>query len=144
MKRLFQIEKLKSVSVEKGAGTVVDVLNGPLPRGNGFGTLALFSVEPKGVRGNHYHTEKMERTFIFRGRTKLVCEDVKTKKRDEVILDSKDNPIVTIHTNVAHAYVNIGKENLVALFYGNHPFSPGEKTTVDYRVVPSKLKKKAS
>jgi dTDP-4-dehydrorhamnose 3,5-epimerase-like enzyme len=132
--KLFKLTPLEVITVEKGKGRVIDVMNDPPPENKVFGCLSVFTVEPGGIRANHYHTDKTERTVVISGKARLICVDTRTKKRSETILDGDKPSLVTIPPEVAHAFVNIGRKPFTAVFYGTEKFFPGEKTTRDYKV----------
>ena len=128
---LFEVKPLPKFSFPNGSG--VDILNGPLHH-NEFGCLAIFSVSPKGVRANHYHTDKVENVFAVAGAAKLVLVDVKTRVRQETELRGDRPALVKIFPNVAHAFVNQGDETFTAIFYGEKPHLEDNPATVLYKV----------
>jgi len=128
---LCEVTSLQKFSFPGGYG--IDILNGPLPK-NEFGCLAIFSVNPGGIRANHYHTDKDERVFPVSGHAKLVCVDVRSGEKEELVLNADEPLVVRIPAYVAHAYVNIGDEPFTAIFYGDKPHLENNPATVPYKV----------
>lgn len=116
----------------------MDIMNGPLEPVNSFGCVAVFSMRTRGVRANHYHSDKNERATLIEGECKLVLEHVKTKQREELRITAREPTLVTIPPYVAHAYVNTGKTPFTAIFYGERPHKEGNPKTIPYKVYPSK------
>lgn len=128
---LCEVTRLQKFSFPDGYG--VDILNGPLPK-NEFGCIAIFSVNSGGVRANHYHSDKDEMVFPVSGQAKLVCVDTRTKEKEEIMLKAEEPVVVRIPAYVAHAYVNVGKEQFTAVFYGEKPHLENNPATVPYKV----------
>jgi len=71
-----------------------------------FGQIYFVTFKKKGVvRGNHYHKKWHEWFGVVSGRVEVVLEDVRTKKRKQIILDAKKDQYVRLETGpyIAHA-----------------------------------------
>ena len=62
---------------------------------------AYIELRESTVRGNHYHEVKEEFIYLIQGELLLVVEDIDSKARDSVMLQTGD--IAFISTRVAHA-----------------------------------------
>ena len=90
--------------------------------------------KPGVIRGNHYHLRKSEWFYVIQGKCKLVIEDIKTKKREEIIVDSKENIILNMASNKAHAFKNIGKGQMILLALINEVFDKNDPDTYPYEL----------
>lgn len=72
--------------------------------------IHITSIKPGYIRGNHYHSKRMEWFFIVAGKAKLSLQDIKTKEKICFKLSSKEPKVITIFPNISHAVKNIGKE----------------------------------
>lgn len=71
-----------------------------------FGQIYFVTFAQKGnVRGNHYHKKRHEWFSIVRGRVTVVMEDVRTKKRKEIVLGNRKDAIIRLEITpyIAHA-----------------------------------------
>ncbi len=100
-----------------------------------FGQIYFVTFAKKGaVRGNHYHKRWYEWFGIVEGRVKVVVEDIRTKKRESVILDAKKDKYVRLSTGpyVAHAIQSL--TNYASLVsYADAEWSQND--TYDYKLV---------
>jgi len=79
----------------------------------------LVSIVPGKTRANHYHKKKEEWLAITSGKIALFLENIKSKERKKIILDSnsKDYKIIYIPPFIAHAIKNVGdKEASLVVF----------------------------
>jgi mannose-6-phosphate isomerase-like protein (cupin superfamily) len=63
--------------------------------------LAFIELRQGTVRGNHYHKAKQEFIYVLGGEVLLVLEDIHSKLRQNVTLQTGD--LVVIEPGVAHA-----------------------------------------
>ena len=64
-----------------------------------------------------------------------MVEDIKTKTREEIVVDSSDNLILNLGPNSAHAFQNIGGKEMVLLAFINEIFDKNDPDTYEYRVI---------
>jgi mannose-6-phosphate isomerase-like protein (cupin superfamily) len=62
--------------------------------------IAFIELREGGARGNHYHKNKKEFVYIIQGEVQLVVEDLATRERASVPLETGD--LAEIPTGVAH------------------------------------------
>jgi len=72
--------------------------------------IYIATIKSEKIRGNHYHSKRIEWFFIAAGKAKLYLEDIKTKEKICLKLSSKEPKVITIFPYIAHAVKNIGKE----------------------------------
>lgn len=91
--------------------------------------------KPGVVRGNHYHTQKTEWFYIIQGTCRMVKENIKTKKREEIIIKADDNLIIFMKPLQAHAFENIGNDEMILLAFINEPLDKKNPDTIGYKVI---------
>lgn len=77
-----------------------------------FGQIYFATFAQKGtVRGNHYHKTRHEWFGIVHGKVTVVMEDVRTKKRKEIVLSAKRDANIKLEIvpYVAHAIKSMTK-----------------------------------
>jgi len=77
-----------------------------------FGQIYFVTFDKKGViRGNHYHKKWHEWFGVIHGKVRVCMEDVRTKKRDQIILDAKKDKYIRLETGpyIAHAIKSLTK-----------------------------------
>jgi len=93
----------------------------------------LVLIEPSKTRAKHYHNKKEEWLCICSGKIELILEDIKTKKRETLILDSdsENYDIIYIPPGVAHAVKNISGNKASAVIFSKTPEDPND--TFEYK-----------
>ena len=90
-----------------------------------------FSITKKGVvRGNHFHTRKIERFSVIRGKAKIELREILSNKKFEFIMDGAKPSYVDIPIWYTHNIQNIGYEDLFTVFWINEHYE--EKTSDTY------------
>jgi quercetin dioxygenase-like cupin family protein len=67
---------------------------------DGIRYMAVIETRMGSVRGNHYHKVKEEWIYVMQGELLLMVEDIQTKERASVPLQTGD--LVMIQTGIAH------------------------------------------
>lgn len=131
----YQIEYFEKYNDQRGQ-LVVFLRNSNLKKKEKtFGQIYFVTFEKKGaVRGNHYHKKWEEWFGVISGKVKVILEDVKTKKRVSLTLDSEGKKYVRlkIGPNIAHAIKNATPYAAV-LNYANDEWS--DKDTFPYKIL---------
>lgn len=86
--------------------------------------IHVASIEPGQVRGNHYHSKRIEWFFIIAGKAKLSLQDIKTKEKISFKLSPKQPKVITIFPYIAHAVKNIGKETVYLVSAQSDIYNP--------------------
>lgn len=130
---------IEIVQVEKHAderGVLVEFLKGDeLGSSNKeFAQIYFATFAPGKIRGCHYHKEKEEWFGIISGVMKVVLEDVQTKERKEIILDSSDETLtrIKIGANIAHGFKNLSKDPSILIAYGTEIHDHIQPDQYDY------------
>lgn len=102
----------------------------------GTGGQVSFSTTVPGItRGNHYHTRKIERFTVIRGKARIQLRKIGT---DEVLnfdLDGSEPSYVDMPIWYTHNITNVGDEELYTQFWINEWYDPEDGDTYYETVV---------
>lgn len=97
---------------------------------HGISGQSSYSTTVPGItRGNHYHTRKIERFAVIKGKALIELRKVGT---DEVLsfeLNGEKPSYVDMPIWYTHNIKNIGNEELLTLFWINEPYDPIDPDT---------------
>jgi len=96
--------------------------------------LHIASVKPGKVRGNHYHSKRVEWFFVVAGKAKLVLLDIKTKEQIYFKLSSKEPKVITIFPKIAHTIKNVGKEMVYLVAAQSDIYNPKKTDSFLYKI----------
>ena len=105
-------------------GSFVEVL-----RANSKGQYSYSTTVSGITRGNHFHTRKVERFVVISGKARILLRKIGTKEIIEYILDGDTPSFVDIPIWFTHNITNIGKMELITLFWINEPYDPLDADT---------------
>jgi UDP-2-acetamido-2,6-beta-L-arabino-hexul-4-ose reductase len=100
----------------------------------GGGQTFVSSTNPGVTRGQHFHLAKVERFLVLRGEAEI---RVRRLLHDDVLSFrvSGDSPsLVDMPTMWAHSITNVGRSELLTLFWSNEVFDPGAPDTYPEQV----------
>jgi UDP-2-acetamido-2,6-beta-L-arabino-hexul-4-ose reductase len=101
----------------------------------GIGGQCSFSTTGTGItRGNHYHTRKIERFAVIRGKALIQLRKIDTGEVLNFYLDGNEPAYVDIPIWYTHNIKNIGTEELYTIFWINETFNPVDSDTYFERV----------
>ncbi|MEC9019119.1 MAG: WxcM-like domain-containing protein [Nitrospinota bacterium] len=124
----IEILNLDKKSDERG--WLIEVLGGELPDGcKKFGQIHVSVAYPGKVRGNHYHTRKVEWFCVPTGKGLLILEDRETGETQEVMMGINNLKTIKIEPGTIHAIKNIGEDDMVLIVYSNESFDPEDPDT---------------
>ena len=101
----------------------------------GFGQIHVSVAYPGKVRGNHYHTRKLEWFCVPAGSGRLLLKDLKTGEEREVLMGENHLRTVEITPGVVHAIKNIGNKDMVLIVYANEAFDPADPDTIYQKIL---------
>ncbi|MDA3838531.1 MAG: WxcM-like domain-containing protein [Candidatus Delongbacteria bacterium] len=86
------------------------------------GQVYASTIAPETIRGNHYHNDKTEVFTVMKGILKVLVQHIESKEIKEYILDSSGEELdrIVVEPKYAHTFINIGKEEVVLLAWGDH------------------------
>lgn len=96
----------------------------------GIGGQCSFSTTVPGItRGNHYHTRKIERFAVIKGKALIQLRKIDTDEVFDFYLDGKEPAYVDMPIWYTHNIKNIGEEELYTIFWINEAFNPENADT---------------
>jgi len=115
---------VKTTKHTDSRGSFVEIIR------HGIGGQTSFSTtEPNIVRGNHYHTRKIERFFVIKGKALIQLRKIGTDEVLEFYLDGEFPSYVDMPIWYTHNIKNIGDEVLYTNFWINEPYNPNDPDT---------------
>ncbi|MFK8272395.1 polysaccharide biosynthesis C-terminal domain-containing protein [Capnocytophaga canimorsus] len=96
----------------------------------GIGGQCSFSTTIPGItRGNHYHTRKIERFAVIKGKALIQLRKIGTDEVLDFYLDGNEPAYVDMPIWYTHNIKNIGEEELYTIFWINEPYNPEDADT---------------
>ena len=83
------------------------------------GQVSFSTTKPSITRGNHYHTRKIERFTVIKGKAKIQLRKIGTEKIYDFYLDGENPSYVDMPVWYTHNITNIGDDELYAQFWIN-------------------------
>lgn len=96
----------------------------------GIGGQCSFSTTVPGItRGNHYHTRKIERFAVIKGKALIQLRKIHSDEVLDFYLDGNEPAYVDMPIWYTHNIKNIGEEELYTIFWINEAFDPNDSDT---------------
>ncbi|MGU3376327.1 polysaccharide biosynthesis C-terminal domain-containing protein [Chryseobacterium sp. M5A1_1a] len=96
----------------------------------GIGGQCSFSTTVPGItRGNHFHTRKIERFAVIKGKALIQLRKIDTDEVLDFHLDGEEPSYVDMPIWYTHNIKNIGEEDLYTIFWINEPFNAEDPDT---------------
>lgn len=105
-------------------GTFVEVIK--LADG---GQVSFSTTLPGITRGNHFHTRKIERFAVIKGKALIQLRRIGTDEVLDFHLDGNEPAFVDMPVWYTHNLVNTGEEELYTIFWINEPYDPADPDT---------------
>jgi UDP-2-acetamido-2,6-beta-L-arabino-hexul-4-ose reductase len=93
------------------------------------GQTSFSTTFPDITRGNHYHTRKIERFAVIKGKALIQLRRIGTENVHEFYLDGDYPAYVDMPIWYTHNIKNIGEDTLYTIFWINEPFDPNNPDT---------------
>jgi UDP-2-acetamido-2,6-beta-L-arabino-hexul-4-ose reductase len=93
------------------------------------GQFSFSSTFPGAIRGNHFHTRKIERFSAIKGKALIQLRKVGTDKVYDFYLDGENPTYVDMPIWFTHNIKNIGEEDLYTNFWINEVYDPNDSDT---------------
>jgi len=93
------------------------------------GQVSYSSTVPGFTRGNHYHTRKIERFIVIKGKALIQLRKIGTDNVLNLYLDGEEPSYVDIPIWYTHNIKNCGSEELYTQFWINEWFNPDDSDT---------------
>lgn len=115
---------VKFVQHTDDRGKFVEIL-----RLNIGGQVSFSTTVPGITRGNHYHTRKIERFAVIKGKAQIQLRKIGTNEVLDFYLDGDETSYVDMPIWYTHNIKNIGNEDLYTNFWINEFFDPNDADT---------------
>ena len=93
------------------------------------GQISFSTTKPGITRGNHFHTRKIERFAVIRGKARIQLRRVGTAEVLNFHLDGDEPSYVDMPIWYTHNITNTGEEDMFCLFYINEFFDKNDPDT---------------
>lgn len=93
------------------------------------GQISFSTTVPGITRGNHYHTRKIERFAVIKGKARIELRKVGTVDKMVFELDGSRPSFVDMPVWHTHNITNIGDEDLYTVFWINEFYNPADPDT---------------
>jgi UDP-2-acetamido-2,6-beta-L-arabino-hexul-4-ose reductase len=93
------------------------------------GQFSFSNTFPGAIRGNHFHTRKIERFSVIKGKALIQLRKVGTDKVYDFYLDGENPTYVDMPIWFTHNIKNIGEEDLYTNFWINEVYDPKDSDT---------------
>ncbi|MDA9676598.1 NAD-dependent epimerase/dehydratase family protein [Flavobacteriaceae bacterium] len=100
-----------------------------LIRTNSKGQFSFSDTYQNKIRGNHFHTRKIERFSVIRGKALIEIRRVDNDEKISLTIDGKSPSYVDMPIWYTHNIKNIGNTELITLFWINEPYNPEDADT---------------
>lgn len=106
-------------------GTFVEIA-----RTNSKGQFSYSITHPGVTRGNHYHTRKVERFAVIKGKAKISLRRIDKKQIIKYFINGDEHPsFVDIPIWYTHNITNVGDNELLTMFWINEPYNADDPDT---------------
>jgi len=86
------------------------------------GQIFVSRTRPRITRGNHYHDSKVEKFVVLEGEAVIRFRHIEGEDVIEYPVSGSDFRVVDIPPGYAHSIENVGKTDMVVLFWANEVF----------------------
>jgi UDP-2-acetamido-2,6-beta-L-arabino-hexul-4-ose reductase len=93
------------------------------------GQFSFSTTLPGVTRGNHFHTRKIERFIVIKGKAVIELRRTGTIETLRFELDGEQPSFVDMPIWYTHNITNVGDQELITLFWINELFNPDEPDT---------------
>jgi len=93
------------------------------------GQFSFSTTNPGITRGNHFHTRKIERFIVIKGKAIIEIRKIGSGEILRFELNGEQPSFVDMPVWYTHNITNVGKEELITLFWINEFFNPDDQDT---------------
>lgn len=93
------------------------------------GQFSFSTTHPGITRGDHFHKRKIERFIVISGKATIELRRIGTNEIFHFELDGTNSSFVDMPVWFTHNITNVGKEDLLTLFWINEFFDPADPDT---------------
>jgi len=114
---------VKYLSHKDNRGDFVEIIKQP------GGQVSFSTTKPGITRGNHFHTRKIERFSVIKGKALIRLRRLGTKEVFDFFLSGDEPAYVDMPIWYTHNITNIGDDDLYTIFWINEYFNPEDPDT---------------
>jgi UDP-2-acetamido-2,6-beta-L-arabino-hexul-4-ose reductase len=115
---------------EDQRGSLAELLKSPF-----FGQIFVSRTKPGFVRGNHYHDMKVEKFCVLEGKAIIRFRHISGSDILPYHIEGKEFRVVDIPPGYTHSIENVGKRELVVLFWSSELLNPNVPDTYPLSVI---------
>lgn len=93
------------------------------------GQVSFSNTKPGITRGNHFHTRKIERFAVIKGKALIQLRKIGTNEVINFELNGNEPSFVDMPIWYTHNITNIGEDELITLFWINEFYNPDDPDT---------------
>lgn len=93
------------------------------------GQVSFSTTVPEITRGNHFHTRKIERFAVIKGKALIQLRKIGTTEVHNFYLDGTEPAYVDMPIWYTHNIKNIGEDTLYTIFWINEPYDANDPDT---------------
>jgi UDP-2-acetamido-2,6-beta-L-arabino-hexul-4-ose reductase len=112
-------------------GELAELLKSP-----NVGQIFVSRTRPGITRGNHYHDSKVEKFVVLEGDAVIRFRNILDDKVIEYPVSGREFKVVDIPSGYTHSIENVGKADMLVLFWANEVFDPSKPDTCFESVSP--------
>ena len=94
-----------------------------------FGQIFVSRTRPGVTRGNHYHHVKTEKFLVIAGEGLIRFRQVEGEAIREIAVQGEDYRVVDIPPGHTHSITNVGRGEMITLFWASEIFDPDRPDT---------------
>jgi UDP-2-acetamido-2,6-beta-L-arabino-hexul-4-ose reductase len=94
-----------------------------------FGQIFVSRTKPGATRGNHYHHTKTEKFLVVEGDGLIRMRSVERGPVKEYFVTGSAYQVVDIPPGFTHSITNVGRREMVTLFWSSEIFNPNRPDT---------------
>jgi UDP-2-acetamido-2,6-beta-L-arabino-hexul-4-ose reductase len=98
-------------------------------KSNQFGQVFISRTKPGITRGNHWHHTKIEKFLVVDGLAEIEFRDLKSGEYYKYKVNGDKLEVVDIPAGYTHSITNIGKGDMLTLFWSDEVFNPDSPDT---------------
>jgi len=98
-------------------------------KSNQFGQIFVSKTKPGITRGNHWHHTKIEKFLVLSGEAEIRFRNVNDDKTIDYKVSGDKLEVLDIPAGYTHSIKNIGKNDLLTLFWSDEIFNPEDTDT---------------
>ena len=93
------------------------------------GQVSFSTTKPGIIRGNHFHTRKIERFAVIKGKALIQLRKIGSDEVSDFYLNGDEPAYVDMPIWYTHNIKNIGEDTLYTNFWINEPYNPEDADT---------------